>query len=187
MMRDRCHFTTESTDSIESALAEFNVLEQWPITTTMTWTAAADEWLGLQPTHPRQTQLNVDLLQASAADIVVHSPAAGAPSICQLRVEFDAEVEVRTSDRIIDTRARGRFVARGPTTTGKLRVDMQPATASPLANATRSIGLALELPRALDQPMTIEILGHESRTGIGPGGRGFVSGGPVVLGSNAAR
>ncbi|KIG11684.1 hypothetical protein DB30_02865 [Enhygromyxa salina] len=180
MMRDHCQFTTRPADSLESALDAFGPLEHWPTTTTIRWTADAKRWLGPNASPQAQTQLSADLIEASVANIVVHTPGPNAPSICERRVEFDAELDIRTSDGIVNARARGRLDARRPATTAQLRMQIQPLT-----DTASAISISLELPHATEGSAKVELLGHESRTGTGHNGRGFAAGGEFVLGSSA--
>lgn len=182
MMRDHCQFTTQPAASLQLALDGFGALEHWPISETIRWSDAVEQWLPAPPA--RQTELSVALVAASAANIVVHSPAPDAPSMCEARVEFDAEVELRTSDGVVASSARGRFKVRRPATEAQLRVHMRPAPASSSPGITRSLSLALELPHVGDAPAKVELLGHEQRTGVGASGRSFAAGGSVILGSN---
>lgn len=186
MMRDRCQFTIEPADALDAAFAGFggSAQLQWPVSIAFTWTPAADEWLGLDPAHRRQTQLSVVLNEDSVTNIVVHSPGPGAPSTCNRRIEFDAEIRVRTLDRVVDAQARGRFGSQAAVTTGQLRVDMPVAVASPVEQASRSIGITLELPHDPGATPKVDLVGHELSEGVGPGGRSFASGAMAVLGSS---
>lgn len=183
LMREHCEFTRRTEVSLERALDGFDVLERWPLSTSITWAPASATWLGRDVASPDRTVVRLSGIGGGAEHIVVHTPASDARSMCETRVEFDAQVEIRTDDGVVDASASGRFTARASRTEAELRL-LRETSLEVEAGTRRTLFVALDVGNAAHEPVKIEILGHETRTKIGPGGRATVESFNVVLASN---
>lgn len=182
--RDVCGFTKHEARELGSVAEGFDSLDRLPASILITWVSAAEPWLGREELSGQQTEVTIELVEASVTNIVSLTPAPGAPSLCEARVEFDADLRVRTNDTIIDAPGHAQFVARRSKTEARIRIDHE-ITSPAAAQTTRSLGAALELPGAAGEAVKFELLGHELRTGTGPTGRVVLAGGEEVLASSA--